>query len=78
MERKGLTIANIVCPKCKSGNWYQYDTDEQEFCTDGTGHYRFDIHCEDCGKDSRLGFEFKYHIINSQDLDLPTEKGGSE
>lgn len=76
MERNDLTIANIVCPKCKSENWYQYDTDEQEFCADGTGHYRFNIHCDDCGENSRVRFEFEYHITNSQDTDHPTEKGG--
>ena len=76
MKRNDLTIADIVCPKCKSENWYQYDTDEQEFCADGTGHYRFDIHCNDCGKNSRVSFEFEYHITNSQDTDHQTEKGG--
>jgi transposase-like protein len=78
MKRNDLTIADIVCPKCKSENWYQYGTDEQEFCVDGTGHYRFDIHCSDCGKDSQVSFEFEYHITNSRDLANPTEKGGMQ
>jgi hypothetical protein len=60
------TIADILCPFCKSDNWYQYDTDEQEFCGDGTGHYRFDIHCEDCDKCSRVEFKFTYEITESE------------
>ena len=60
------TIADIVCPKCKSENWYQYSTDEIDFCADGTGHYRFDIHCNDCGKDSRVRFDFEYQVTSEQ------------
>lgn len=78
MKRNDLTIADIVCPKCKSENWYQYDSDEYDFCADGAGHYRFDIHCNHCGKNSRVSFKFEYHITNSQDLAHPTEKGGDE
>lgn len=61
------TIADIVCPFCKSDNWYQYDTDEHEFSADGTGHYRFDIHCNDCDGHSRVSFKFSYEIMESED-----------
>ena len=78
MKDNRKTMADVICPKCKSENWYSYSTDEIDFDADGTGHYRFDIHCNDCGKDSRVSFDFEYHITNSQDLDHPTEKGGAE
>lgn len=62
------TIADIVCPHCKSEIWYEYSTDEFAFDYDGTGHYRFDIHCESCGKDSRVSFKFAYEITESEDI----------
>jgi hypothetical protein len=63
------TIADIVCPKCKSDNWYQYDTDECNFRCDGTGHYRFDIHCKNCKEYSRIFFKFTYAIEESEDTE---------
>ena len=62
MKENRKTIADVICPKCKSENWYQYSTDEIDFCEDGTGHYRFDIHCNDCGKESRVSFDFEYQV----------------
>lgn len=67
--KNNRTITDIVCPKCKSENWYEFSTDDISFEADGTGYYRFDIHCKDCGANSRVGFAFEYNI---------TEKGGAE
>ena len=41
---KKTTVIDIVCPKCKSENWYEWSTDEISFDLDGTGHYNFLIH----------------------------------
>jgi RNase P subunit RPR2 len=61
--KKIKTITDHVCPKCGSTNTYQYDVDECEFDCDGIGHYDVDIHCKDCGKDSRVYYKFKYELV---------------
>ena len=58
------TISDIVCPKCKSLNWYEYSSDEFGFDENGKGHYRFLIHCDDCGEDSRVNMNFEYKVID--------------
>ena len=72
------TIADIMCPKCKSANWYSYNTDEINFDVDGTGRYVFDIHCMDCQKDSRIICSFEYNITSGIERTRPTEKGGEQ
>lgn len=57
-----MTMADIVCPKCKSENWYEWNTNEIAFDLDGTGHYDFLIHCNNCGKDNRIHIDFEYNI----------------
>ena len=59
-----MTMADIVCPKCKSENWYEWSTDEIGFEFDGTGHYRFLIHREDCKQDSVITMNFEYKITD--------------
>ena len=59
-----MTMADIVRPKCKSENWYEWSTDEISFDLDGTGHYNFLIHCNNCGKDSCIHMNFEYNITN--------------
>ena len=52
----------MVCPKCGSGNTYQYDTDETDFDFDNTGHYRFFCRCQDCETTFVKNMYFKYEI----------------
>ena len=59
------TIADIMdCPKCGSGNTYEYNTDEIEFGYDGTGHYYVDCACADCKHNWRLRMYFKYDVTS--------------
>lgn len=59
-----MTMGDILCPKCNSHNWYEWSTDEIGFEFDGTGHYRFLIHCEDCKQDSVITMNFEYKITD--------------
>ena len=77
-NEKKITMSDIVCPKCKGQNWYEWSTNEIAFDLDGKGYYDFLIHCNNCEKDSRVSFEFEYNITNIQDIAYPTEKGGAE
>lgn len=64
------TIYDSVCPKCGSDDWYQYDTDETEFSSDGTGHYYIGCHCCNCNNEWRQYYKFIYNVIeewNSED-----------
>ena len=78
MKENRKTIADVICPKCKSGNWYSYSTDGIYFDADGTGHYIFDIRCMACQKDSRIICNFEYNLTSGIECDHPTEKGGAE
>ena len=55
----------MLCPSCDSYNCYGYNTDEIELGPNGTGHYRVDCHCSECGRDFRLCIEFEYSITKS-------------
>ena len=59
-----MKMSDIVCPKCKSQNWYERSTDEIAFDLDGTGHCDFLIHCNNCGKDNCIHIDFEYNITN--------------
>ena len=56
------TIDDFTCPQCGSNDCYQYDTDETDFCFDGTGHYYIACHCKNCENDFMQYYEFKYVI----------------
>lgn len=61
-----MTIDDIrICPKCKSDNTYEYNTDEIEFDHTGNGHYYVDCHCQNCGHNFRLYMNFEYKVTNS-------------
>lgn len=62
MKENRKTISDVICPKCKSENWYSFGSDEIDFDADGTGHYIFDIRCVDCQKYSRVICNFEYNL----------------
>ena len=39
MKENRKTIADVICPKCKSENWYSYSTDDIDFDYDDYGDY---------------------------------------
>lgn len=56
------TIDDFTCPECGSINCYECETDEVDFCFNGTGHYYVICHCVDCNNHFKQCYEFKYEI----------------
>lgn len=60
----------MICPECvkedidMAYDCYIYDTDEIEFCDDGTGHYRAYCRCARCKKDFVMWASFNYTVTN--------------
>ena len=60
----------MICPECvkedidMAHDCYIYDTDEIEFCDDGTGHYSVYCRCARCKKDFVMWASFNYTVTN--------------